>query len=449
MSGRWLFSTMYLIRQLRARRLRDLLLDQQGFYEKDWTPDTIREWQLGRFNERWQSILQSVPYFQRLQQERSLPEWFSTWERFKELMPVMERKTVQENLQALTSRERKQDYWRTTGGSTAEPIQIPTWNSERQFATKDMWYGRSWFGVMPSDKLFLIWGHSHLLGSGVRGWLNGRNQRLKDALLGYYRYSAYDLSEGSLREAGQALLRFQPSYVIGYAVALDRFARANGHYEKAFHDLGLKVAIATAESFPRPDSASLVAEVLGCPVVMEYGSVETGPIAHQRPDGRYSVFWRHHFLEGQESEHVPGAYEILITCLYPRCLPLVQYRVGDLISGNPNDEHFMQEFEAVTGRCNDLIVLRNGGVMHSEAFTHAVKEMSFIVGFQVIQADNGDIALSYIGPKPLRLSEIAEIRQRLNKIHPELAGIRILRVKELSQTIAGKTRPIRREQFRS
>jgi phenylacetate-coenzyme A ligase PaaK-like adenylate-forming protein len=119
--------------------------------------------------------------------------------------------------------------------------------------------------------------------------------------------------------------------------------------------------------------------------------------------------------------------------------------VGDLISGNPNDEHFMQEFETVTGRCNDLVLLRDGGVVHSEAFTHAVKEISSIAGFQVIQADTGDITLRYIGPKPMRSSEIAEMRQRLNRIHPDLADICIARVESLGQTMAGKTRRILRE----
>lgn len=436
---------MYVVRELRAHRLRQLLFDQQDFYEKHWTPDAIREWQLDQFNGQWQLIYRSVPYFQRLQQEKNLPTRFSTWQEFREIMPIMDRKTVQNDREALTSRTQAADFWRTTGGSTAEPLQIPTWYSEREFATKDMWYGRSWFGVAPCDKLFLIWGHSHLLGSGFQGWLNGGKRRLKDALLGYYRYSAYDLSERGLLEAAEALLEFQPAYVIAYAVALDRFTRVNRRHQAAFHRLGLKVAIATAESFPRADSAQLIAEVFGCPVVMEYGAVETGPIAHQRPGGQYSVFWRHYFLEGQESEHLPGAYEILVTSLYPRCLPLVRYRVGDLISGNPNDEHFMQEFESVTGRCNDLVVLRNDRVVHSEAFTHIVKDCSSILGYQVIQSGDGDITLNYVAEKPLGSGEMAEIRRRLNKINSELARISIERVESLEQTIAGKTRRIFRE----
>lgn len=436
---------MYIVRQLRARKLRRLLLNQENFYEKQWTSDAARAWQLHQFNEQWQSIRRTVPYFEHLEKERHLPERFSSWQELKELMPILDRKTVQNRREALTSQVRGPDSWRTTGGSTAEPLQIPAWDSEREFNAKDLWYGRSWFGVVPSDKLFLIWGHSHLLGAGVRGWINGSKRRLGDALFGYYRYSAYDLSQGGLRKAAESLVRFQPAYVLGYAAALDRFARVNEDQKEAFHRLRLKVAIATAECFPRPDSAALVADVLGCPVVMEYGAVETGPIAHQHPDGQYRVFWRHYFLEGRVSEHFPGAYEVLVTSLYPRCLPLIRYELGDLIYAGAKDGNFVREFLAVTGRCNDLVALPDGSVVHSEAFSHVVKDLSSILDFQVIQSAGGEIALNYVGQRSLAVQELEEIRRRLYKINPELARIRILKVESLGQTIAGKTRRITRQ----
>jgi phenylacetate-CoA ligase len=305
-----------------------------------------------------------------------------------------------------------------------------------------MWYGRSWFGVTPTDKLFLIWGHSHLLGCGLQGWINRSQRRLKDTLLGYYRWSAYDLREQCLREAADAILTFRPTYLIAYAVALDRFARVNRHLRTAFHRLGLKVALATGESFPNADSIQLITEVLGCPVAMEYGAVETGPIAHQRPNGRYTVFWRHYFLEGNVSEHLPGTYEILVTSLFPRCVPLVRYKLGDLIATNPNEQQFRQEFEAVIGRSKDLITLPHGAVIHSEAFTHAIKETSVVTAYQVAQSSAGVITLNYMAEKCLVPREIVAIRQRLAHIHTELADIRIERVESLTPTIAGKTRRV-------
>lgn len=431
-----------LIRKIRDRQWLSLVREQQEFYARNWTPNEIHDWQLNQFNQQWQIIRHEVPYFARLSKDSDLPVQFSSWQEFLDLMPVMNRKTVQNHCKALANDTKTPDFFRTTGGSTAEPIQLPAWKSELQYANKDIWYARSWFDVRPSDKLFLIWGHSHLLGSGLKGWLNGKKRQIKDILLDYCRWSAYDLSEQRLRKAAYVLLKFQPAYIIAYSVALDRFARVNKGLKPKFHKLGMKIAIATAESFPKPDSPQFIAEVLGCPVVMEYGAVETGQIAHQGPDGQYSVFWRHYFLEGYESEYLPGTYEILVTSLYPRCFPLVRYRLGDLISVEANDDHFMQEFESVIGRCNDYVILRNGNVVHSEAFTHAVKEISSIGGFQVIQSADGNITLNYVSAKPIGEGEIAAIRRKFAKIHADLESVNIERVESLERTVAGKTRRI-------
>ncbi|HVX09727.1 MAG TPA: hypothetical protein VHC22_00860 [Pirellulales bacterium] len=317
-------------------------------------------------------------------------------------------------------------------------MRIPVWKSEPAVAAEDLWYARSWFQVSPRDKLFMIWGHSHLLGRGFRGWLNARRRTFNDWLLGYYRSSAYDLSEGGLRAAGRALLQFRPNYVLGYAVALDRFAQYHSAEKAAFRALGLKAVIATAESFPRASSRESLADLFGCPVVMEYGAVETGPLAHQRLDGCYQVFWRHYYVESIPFPPMPGSHQIVVTSLYPRCLSLVRYKLGDLIEVTERSCSPAREFFAVGGRCNDLVHLPDGRVVHSEAFTHAVKE-SAMGAFQLRETEEG-IQLRYTAPRCLSDEELAHIRHRLSRISPELATIRLEQVEVLESTIAGKTR---------
>lgn len=430
---------------LNALRFAGSISGQKDFYGRKWIPEAAQQWQLEQFNAQWPSIIRDIPHFRRLHLQHNLPKRFSSWKEFKETMPVMEKKSLQTDNGAFIHREKPPDCWRKTGGSTAEPLQIPAWNSERSFAAQDMWYARSWFGIKPSDKLFLIWGHRHLLGKGFRGWLNGIARSFQDFLLGYYRYSAYDLSEKGLQKAAQILLEFRPSYVMGYAVALDQFAGINRVHRAAFRKLRLKAVIATAESFPRADSREFIADVFGCPVVMEYGAVETGPLAHQQRGGNYFVFWRHYFLEGIKSQHSPNGYELLVTTLYPRCLPLIRYRIGDLVAADSDRGEFGENFKEVIGRCNDFLTLRDGSVVHSEAFTHAVVEAPSITAYQVKQVEEGGITLNYVSEKTVAFSEINDIRQRLRRINPELTEIRIERVGLLDQTIAGKTRRIYRE----
>lgn len=438
---------MSVIGKLRAHRLRPLIHNQKQFYDRDWSPVDIRAWQLDQFNEQWQSIQQNVPYFARIARERSLPERFDSWMQFRKELPVVNRETVQNHRTELTSTEQPPDFQRVTGGSTAEPVQIPAWSSERKYERRDFWYARGWYDITPSDPLFLLWGHSHIFGDGLSGWWGKMKRKLKDAMLGYHRVDAYDLSDEALWQAGTSLLQNDPDYLLGYSKALDQFAQVNAERKAEFQTLDLKAAIATAESFPRPDSPQVIEDVFGAPVAMEYGAVETGPMAYQKPDGDFQIFWRHYKIEGEKTNLVDGAYEIYITSLYPRCFPLVRYRIGDMVPENPNAATFDQTLPSIIGRSNDYITLSNGRRIHSVALIHAVQEVEGIQALQIHQKSEEDITVYYqsSGEGPLADQKIDAMREGLSRLDPSLKEVGIQSVSSLEQTPAGKQKRVVRE----
>ena len=81
------------------------------------------------------------------------------------------------------------------------------------------------FGYTPASRVFLMWGHSHLLGTGARGTVNHLKRTVADRLLGYRRVDAYRLSPAICAEYAEALIAFRPLALISYASALDLFAR--------------------------------------------------------------------------------------------------------------------------------------------------------------------------------------------------------------------------------
>ncbi len=394
--------------------------------------------QLGLLNAAWQETAAAIPYFARLRERGALPARFESLGEFAARVPPMTRASLQRDLGLLTHPRRKPDRMRITGGSTAEPVQIPAWSSEFAFTKSDMWQARHWYGIEPAARLFLLWGHSHLLGHGLAGRLAALQRRASDQLLGYRRFSAYDLSPAALVRAADELLRFRPDYLIGYSVALDLFARANAERRDALRAVGVKLVLAAAEGFPAPDSEARLADLFGCPVGMEYGAVETNLVAHTQPEGGYRVFWRSYLVEAERS----GAHHRLrVTSLYPRCVPLVRYELGDEIE--PWDAGAEQlpsvlSFRRVIGRCNDFVLLADGTPAHSELFTHCVRSCASIRSYQVIQ-EGERIRLCYEAARELEPEEESGIRERLGRIHGELARIPIARVPELERTIAGKT----------
>jgi phenylacetate-coenzyme A ligase PaaK-like adenylate-forming protein len=177
---------------------------------------------------------------------------------------------------------------------------------------------------------------------------------------------------------------------------------------------------------------------------MEYGSVETGLIAHTHPEGGYRVFWRTYFVEAEKADYNPMGFTVRITSLYPRCFPLVRYEIGDEITlRNQSNPHVLgiATFEKVLGRCNDYVQLQDGSMIHSETFTHAIRWCSDICAYQVLQ--NGkNVQIHYMADRDLSSDNISQIRGNLLSVHPDLGQILLKRVDKLEQTIAGKTRMV-------
>src|SRR6185436_4215287 len=105
----------------------------------------------------------STKYFRSMSAERGLPERFRSLSEFVERVPPTAKSTIQSRVKELSARDAKPDFVRMTGGTTAEPVRMPAWNSERNHTRAVMWVGRSWYGITPASRLFLLWGHAHLL----------------------------------------------------------------------------------------------------------------------------------------------------------------------------------------------------------------------------------------------------------------------------------------------
>jgi phenylacetate-coenzyme A ligase PaaK-like adenylate-forming protein len=424
--------------QIHARALRAEAAALAGNY---LTPPSAAErstYQLSQLNARWAELVKKVPYYRDLALERGLPAHWPDLDAFIEQVPTTTRATLQDESTRLISEDRPPDEWVATGGSTAAPVQLPRWNQELIDTRANTWVGRAWYGVEPDDRLFLLWGHSHLLGTGLRGWLNGLRRRLFDRLLGYHRFSAYDISEPAMERAVAALLAFKPSYVIGYSVALDRLARAAAPERARLHALGIKTIIATAEGFPHEDSAARLEDAFGCPVSMEYGAVEALSIAYTHPDGGYRLFWRSYLAEAERQD---GRWVLRLTSLYPRSLPLIRYELGDTVelpAGSTDHVVGLTHFDRVAGRCNDAIEMQDGQLVHSEAISHAVRLCPAIRGYQVVQK-GAEIRLLYVAEEALPDDQRLGLMGRLAAIHPEFAEISIESTNTLAQSIAGKT----------
>jgi phenylacetate-coenzyme A ligase PaaK-like adenylate-forming protein len=211
----------------------------------------------------------------------------------------------------------------------------------------------------------------------------------------------------------------------------------------AFHRLRLKAVIGAAEAFPFADTVEVLQDVFGCPVGMEYGSVETSLVAHTTPEGGYRVFWRHLLLEWTGTAPMQEAF---ITTLYPRCTPLFRYQIGDAIQADAIRETAgdasLVRFDRVLGRSNQPVRLPSQRTLHSETVSHIIRDQPSVRGYQFVCRDD-HVALRLLlreaANGQLSSDANAAIYEKARRIDPELAhSMRIEIVEALEQSAAGK-----------
>jgi|SRR5690625_3653795 len=431
---------MRIVSYYKEKKLLPKIMEQESIYNNSNTKITM--YQIEKFNQLWKDIQRNVPYYKNLVKNEKLPTEIKTWDDFS-LLPIQNRPLIRGNIDMFTNNRNKPDYWATTGGSTGTPLKFPKWNSEILYTEPVHWLGRRFYNVKRSDKLFLLWGHSHLLGTGIKKYKNLIIRKLKDKLLGYYRFSAYDLSESKLQDAGKRILKFKPQYIIGYSKALYLLAKANEYRKKEFHSLNLKCVIGAAEGFDSIEDKNFVEEVFGCPVALEYGSIETTVMAYTHPQGGYKVFWANNILEGIPTEN--GKDKLLITSLYHKAFPLIRYDIGDIVTDAVKDENSIVSFQDIFGRDNDFVILEDGTTLHGGLFNHAIRTEKKVISFQVHQLKNSELVIYLKCSSPLSNAEIDGILIRLSKIDNRLSSCEIKQVKQLKQTVAGKTKWLIRE----
>jgi len=430
---------MFFLQNVRERQMRPQLLKEKNFYSSKKT-DEIVAFQLEQFNEIWSKIQVHVSYYRDLVEQKKAPKQFDNFLQFEEL-PVITRDLASEYMDEFTNKEKKPDSWGTTGGSTGNPLKFPQWKSESAYCEPSVWYVRDFYNIKRSDKMFRLWGHSHTLGTGLTKYKNKFKFDIGLPLIGYKRFSAYNLSEIKLKEAGEEILKFKPNYIIGYSKALYMLAKANEEKSDAFHKLNLKALMGAAEGFEKSKDKDYVSKVFGSPVALQYAAMETNYIAHTHPDGEYKVIWKNNLIECVDDDGNPAETgRILITSLYPRAFPLIRYELGDIISKCNKDENSVYSFKEIKGRDNDFLMLNENAPIHSEGITHAIKFSEEIIAYQIRYTEDAKYTIYVKSDNYLAKEDFDEIRNRLSQIDKRLEKLEIKQTDQLKQTIAGKTK---------
>lgn len=403
-------------------------------------PATWPSRQLELAERMWSDAIADIPYYASLVSSGLAPDRITSWPDLAAI-PVLTRQLLQERPSDFVRRSGPPDSFITTAGSTGTPLRMGLSQDERDLMRIVKLAEWQALGYVPGSRLFLIWGHAHLLGTGWKGQVKHLQRRTADAFLGYRRVDAYRLNRKSCAGYADALLRFRPTGLIGYASALDLFARYTSEYRERFRALGLRFVLATAEAPPRPDTTALLSDLFDCPVVQEYGGAEFGQVAFKAGQADFEVYPDLNYVEAEPASAI-GVQEhgALVTALYRRYVPLFRYRVGDtLIDPHVLSNGHVSRFGAVGGRINDVIHFSSSDAIHSVAVFHCIHQEPAVYNIQMVLRDSG-IEIWLVTLPTDRPAMEARITSRLVQVHPAFAAVRFVYVEDLPASRAGKRR---------
>ena len=388
----------------------------------------------------WEDCINDVPYYHNLVQSGQASAAISTWDDFRDI-PELTREILQKRPSDFHRFSGPPDLTRTTGGSTGTPAKFGVWKSEDQILRMLKLVLWQKVGYTPDARIYLIWGHAHLLGTGWRRYLNHAIRKTKDRLAGYRRADAYRLSPEQCQKIASDLLAFKPVGLIGYAAALDYFVRATESFHDRFRQLGIRFVMPAAEPAPRPDTYSLLRDVFRAPIIQEFGGVDFGQVGMKADEHPFEVFPDHNILEAIPSKgHPADTGDALVTTLYRRYVPLIRYRQGDVLRGVQRLEHgHVCAFAELAGRANDMVVLPGGTAVHSVAFLHCIHQEPAVLNGQLLIDDCGT-TLRLVTTDDYDPACEVRIRHRFSQLDASLSRLRIERSGDLETSIAGKRR---------
>jgi len=304
-----------------------------------------RNRQLALFRSLIISAAKNTAYYRRYFLEKGIdPESLQSFDDLA-LLPVMEKSFIKENVldfvdEKLTHQKKLIKFY--TSGTTGSPLPVystPEFRSNHYaFFTRI----RKRYGLERISKRATLFGRIIIPGYQVKPPFWRYDWAQKNLLM-----SSYHLSNEHLKHYVERLRSYRPDEIFSYPSSLYEIARYIN--ENNLAPLPTKLVMTTAERLSQ-NQRSEIEKAFKCRVVNQYGCTEMAFFASECEHGTLHANPEHGFLEvllADGSVSTKGSGELLATGFVNLAMPLIRYRVGDLVT--------LDETECQCGRNTQII----------------------------------------------------------------------------------------------
>lgn len=420
-------------------RRRKTLHYLREYEQSQWLPpEKVEALQWQKLQQLVRHCWEQVPYYRERWQPLGInaPEDIASPADYARL-PVLKKPEIRANFDKLIARGQGGALlYKTTGGSTGEPLRFGYTRESYERRVSIMWRGYGWSGARLGQRTAYLW--------GTPVGAQRRKDRLYHAAFNRLMLNAFEMTEERMALYADAIDRYKPETIVAYVSPLVRLAEwmlANGRrINRPGRILG------AAESL-HGHQRKIIEQAFGCPAYNTYGCREFMLIAAEcEHRGGLHVNADHLCVElGSPASAAggDGPRDVIVTDLHNHGMPLLRYANGDLAtqgSGGCTCGRGLPLLASVDGRKLDALLTPDGRYVPGEYIVYCFLSATGIKRYQVVQKriDRFDILL--VRDDRFDGSAIELVRRELTKVVGDSVILDFQFVDDIPLTPSGKLR---------
>lgn len=252
--------------------------------------------------------------------------------------------------------------------------------------------------------------------------------------------SSYYLSPSSIPGYIEAMESWNPQYIDTYPSALYEIARyINANHIR--HRIKPRFILTSSETLTDLHRSELE-KAFGCKIVDQYGCTEMAVMACSK-GARYFVEPMYSLVEFAPHPQVVDGQSLVVTGLLNFAMPLLRYRIGDLVVApqfDPAQRFQTSSFGAVLGREDDCILTPEG--RRVGRMDPAFKGVNGILRAQIVQRTLTDLEILIVRSDTASSFDENLLKDNIcNRTSPQMT-VTIRFVNEIPLTKAGKFKAV-------
>lgn len=353
-------------------------------------------------------------------------------------LPLLTKPLIRANLDAMIApAHRDALYFKSTGGSTGEPLRFGYTRESYERRIAVMFRGYGWSGAHLGQRTAYLWGAPVAAPAGFALF----KDRLYHAAFNRRMLNAFDMDERRMAEYADALDRFRPETLVSYVGPLVELARWIEREGRTPHRP--QRILGAAEAL-HPHQRTLLQRVFGAPVYDTYGCREFMLIAAEceARDGLH-INADHLHVEFAAGLQADDPSDLILTDLHNYGMPLMRYVNGDLGTPGParcSCGRGLPLLAKVDGRRLDALRLRDGRLLPGEYIVYVFLPVTGVKQYQVVQQTLDTLRVRLVPDVGYDPSVHALIREGIRKLAGDGVAIEFETVDAIALTASGKRR---------